>query len=302
MPLLPLPLFGLPLFGLPAPVATVALMQIGPDPSPQQGAALPIPRRRTVIAPPSPRAEAGPGGDRLADCLLRAQRDPAAGLAFARGWLAEATTPAARVRANHCLGQVLNLQGDFAGAERAFAQALDGIPAEQAATGFDLATMAGNAALAAGAPDRALTWLDRALAAGKGQSGARLGAVQTDRARAFVAAGRPADAAAALEEARRLAPDDAEGWLLSATLARRNHDLARAQQAIEQAARLDPRGSALAPAIGLEAGVIAMLAGRETAARQSWQSVVATAPDSAEAATARGYLAQLGPATTSPAP
>jgi hypothetical protein len=49
------------------------------------------------------------------------------------------------------------------------------------------------------------------------------------------------------------------------------------------------------PAIGLEAGVIAALGGRDDAARQSWQSVVRLAPDTPEAETARTYLAQLDP-------
>ena len=65
------------------------------------------------------------------------------------------------------------------------------------------------------------------------------------------------------------------------------------QARIERAAALLP----IDPAIGLEAGVIAMLAGHEEAARRSWQSVVAAAPDSAEAQTAKGYIAQLRPAT-----
>ncbi|MEL7319647.1 MAG: hypothetical protein AAFN04_13525, partial [Pseudomonadota bacterium] len=49
-------------------------------------------------------------------------------------------------------------------------------------------------------------------------------------------------------------------------------------------------------AIGLEAGVIAELAGREDAARASWQSEIDVQPDSLAAKTARDYLAQLGPA------
>jgi hypothetical protein len=36
-----------------------------------------------------------------------------------------------------------------------------------------------------------------------------------------------------------------------------------------------------------------MLAGREDAARQSWQSVIAMAPESDAAQTAKGYIAQL---------
>ncbi|MFN7159929.1 MAG: SAM-dependent methyltransferase [Erythrobacter cryptus] len=49
------------------------------------------------------------------------------------------------------------------------------------------------------------------------------------------------------------------------------------------------------PLVGLEAGVIAMLGGREAAARASWQSVLVLAADGPAAETARAYLAQLGP-------
>ena len=52
--------------------------------------------------------------------------------------------------------------------------------------------------------------------------------------------------------------------------------------------------------IGLEAGVIAILGNREEAARQSWQSVIDIQPDSLAAQTAKNYLAQLGPAPSSP--
>ena len=125
------------------------------------------------------------------------------------------------------------------------------------------------------------------------------GAVQIGRARALVALGRLPEASSALQEAHRLAPNDPEGWLLSATLARRGKDLERAQRDIEVAASLAGHGDPLGAPIGLEAGVIAMLAGREDAARKSWDSVVALAPGTAEAATAKGYLDQIGPAPTS---
>ena len=62
-----------------------------------------------------------------------------------------------------------------------------------------------------------------------------------------------------------------------------------ARKLAERAAALRP----VDPAIGLEAGVIAMLAGQPDAARKSWQSVVTMAPDSETAVTARGYLAQI---------
>jgi len=44
----------------------------------------------------------------------------------------------------------------------------------------------------------------------------------------------------------------------------------------------------------VEAGVIAMLGGKEEAARKSWQSVIEVDPEGDAAETARGYLAQLG--------
>ena len=94
---------------------------------------------------------------------------------------------------------------------------------------------------------------------------------------------------AAREKARTDAPQNADAWLLSATLSRRLDDLAAAQGQIETAAALAPED----PAVGLEAGVIAALAGNDEAARKSWNSVLGLAPDAPEAAIARTYLGQL---------
>ena len=85
--------------------------------------------------------------------------------------------------------------------------------------------------------------------------------------------GAARQALAALENSTALAPDRAEGWLLKATLLRRLERLPQAQSAIESAATLAPTN----PEIALEAGVIAVLAGRDDAARKSWQSVLALA-------------------------
>ena len=148
--------------------------------------------------------------------------------------------------------------------------------------------MAGNAALAAGDAEAALGAFDQATADAAGQ-GALTGEIALDSARALVLLGENEQADEALAAARAAAPNDAQAWLLSATLARRTGDLATAQTQIERAAELDPRSRA----IGLEAGVIAVLSGREDAARKSWQSVIEASPDSPEAETARGYVAQL---------
>lgn len=295
---------------LPAPSFAVeiaqdaALMQVGPNPSPGQASPLPIPRRRRGEAAASPPPELVrpdlPAQDRLASCIAKAARDPHAAVIDARLWVAEGADAAQRVRANHCLGLILANAGDFNGALAAFADAVAGIPAEQAVAAVPLMGMAGNAALAGDRAQDALGWFDRALAVQGYADNAVLGTMQADRARALVALGRDGDAAAALDEAHRLAPEDADGWLLSATLARRQGDLVRAQRDIEVAARYAPRD----PQVGLEAGVIAVLGGHDDAARKSWQSVLATDPDSPSGAIARGYLEQLGSlslsATTAP--
>ena len=86
-----------------------------------------------------------------------------------------------------------------------------------------------------------------------------------------------------------LAPQVAEVWLLSATLARRMEDLDSAQGWIETAAALAPAN----PSIGVEAGLIAAMGGFDDAARASWESVMDTAPGTPQASAARNYLAQL---------
>jgi tetratricopeptide (TPR) repeat protein len=287
--MIPLPM---PLFSHASEPA--AMMQVGPNPMERAASPLPIPRRRTVIEP-APGASGEPQMrkvDRFALCMAKASKDPSLALAEAHGWLAELKTPEEKVRPNQCLGMLHAQLGQFDDAEGAFAAAIAGIPAAQAVSAVPMMAMAGNAALAGGHPDRALGWFDKALAVLGYSDNAALGGVQADRSRALVALGRNADAVTALQEAHRLAPEDAEGWLLSATLARRDKDLPRAQRDIEVAARLAP----LDPAIGIEAGVIAVLDGRDEAARRSWESVVKAAPDSDEAKVAEGYLEQLGPA------
>ena len=231
------------------------------------------------------------------------------GITSARAWLEEtkavASPNTARGAAAQCLGQLLLQQGDSTGAEAAFATSAEQVPAADASAASALQVMAGNAALAGGRAETALMWFDKALSvapanAPTAEENAARGAVQIGRSRALVALGRLPEASSALEDAHRLGPNDPEGWLLSATLARRGKDLDRAQRDIEVAAGLEPPGGALAPQIGLEAGVIAVLGGREEAARKSWESVLALAPESAEAKAARGYLDQLGPAPAQP--
>lgn len=292
---------------LPAPLFAVeqaqevSLMQIGPATMPMRPSDLPIPHRRDREQQRKAEREAGlnrpdlPEQDRLAACLAKAASDPDAAMVEVQTWLGESRDTGQQVRANQCLGILRSNAGDFDGAHEAFSQAVAGVPREQEQAAVPLMAMAGNAALAGGRADSALGWFDRALAVKDYADNAALAAIQIDRSRALVALARNAEADAALVEVHRLAPDDAEGWLLSATLARRQDDLARAQRDIEVAARLAPRD----PEVGLEAGLIAVLSGRDEAARKSWESVVATDAEGAAGKVAKGYLEQLGPAPTS---
>ena len=155
---------------------------------------------------------------------------------------------------------------------------------------------AGNAAIAADQPEKALMALDTALAATTLPNPER-GDILIDKARALVGANREKDAVPVLAEARRLAPENGTGFLLSATLARRTGALIDAQSYISTAAALSP----YEPAIPLEAGNIAAAAGNQPAARRAWEQVIKIAPDSRQAVTAKARLAET-PTKADPSP
>ena len=188
-----------------------------------------------------------------------------------------------------CLGLAYTVLLRWDAAERAFLAAREAAGADDHFRRAQLATMAGNAALAGERAVDALGALELAAndAAASADDGLRA-MVEVDRSRALVMQGREAEAEATLASARTLDPQSPFAWLLSATLARRLGKLDEAQGYIETAAALAPGY----PEIGLEAGVIAMLAGRGDAAEASWRSVIELAPNSAEATSARAYLAQ----------
>ena len=276
------------------------LFQAGPMVSP--GAAPPLaqpPLRdahtRRRHTPETPVAAPEPG--RLGQCLRNVDDDAEAAEDAARAWLKQA--PGSQgAEPLLCLGMAQAAQEDWEEAEKSFLAGRELAAASDHALRARLGAMAGNAALAQGAPERALAALDAAHGdakrsdAGAGGDPHLPGDIAMDRARALVALKRDGEAAAALVEARMLSPNNPQAWLLSATLSRRMGKLVQAQGQIRTAADLLPTD----PEIGLEAGVIAVLAGHDEAARTSWQSVIAAAPDSPQAKAAKTYLAQLGPA------
>lgn len=271
------------------------LLQPGANPAPQAASELPIPRKKAAEKTPQPTAPSGPAptleDDRLALCLARVRSDPAAAATEAEGWLGLSQTAAAQRKPRLCLGMAQAALLRWEAAEQTFTALSLDTPLKDGEDAAAYRVMAGTAALAGGFPERALPMLDEAASIGSTLPSEQYGEIEIDRARAFVAMERLPEARTALDHALQLTPQDPDGWLLSATLYRRVRDLGSAQKAIEKAAELNP----VDPAVGLEAGVIAMLDGREPAARKSWNSVIAAAPNSNEARIATGYLEQIGP-------
>lgn len=267
------------------------LAQVGPSGALPQA---PLPDRHSRSAPA---VTAAP--NRLKDCLDLAMLRPADAIEVAEVWLAEAKSMSDRAGAKQCKALALTRIEGWGEAGALFLSARDDTPANETNERARLGAMGGNALIAGGDMEGALAALDIARADANAAGEARLGGlIQIDRARALVALGQNDNAAAALKEARETLPDNAQAWLLSATLSRRMGKLAEAQAQIELAAELLPVDAE----IGLEAGVIAVLSGRNEAARKSWQSVLKAAPGSPAAKTAQGYLDQLGPETAQPRP
>jgi tetratricopeptide (TPR) repeat protein len=228
--------------------------------------------------------------DRLALCQQEARNDPGTAMVTASRWLSEASG-AGRSAPQQCLGFLYTSLLRWEAAESAFLAARDALLLSEHAGRARLAAMAGNAALAGGRNEAALSAFDLARQDARvAGTPALAGSVEADRARALVALGRAGEATEALARARQEAPQDSSVWLLSATLSRRLDRLEEALGQIRAASALAPDD----PAIGLEAGLIAALSGQDEAAETSWRAVVARAPGSPEAAMAQDYLAQFG--------
>jgi tetratricopeptide (TPR) repeat protein len=261
------------------------IAQVGPGGNlPQAPLQIPKPKSETVAAAPQT--------DLLKDCLHLAMTRPADAIEVAKNWLISAKSMKDRAGAKQCHALALTRIEGWTEAAALFLSAREDTPANEADERARLGALGGNAYLAAGDPAAALAALDLALTDTQtGIDAKQRGGIQIDRARALVALDRPDEAAQALADARISAPSNHQAWLLSATLSRRQGRLVEAQSQIEKAAELFP----VDPEIGLEAGVIAMLAGREDAARKSWESAIRAGPGTPAAKTAQGYLDQLGP-------
>ncbi|KTF68870.1 hypothetical protein ATB93_11900 [Sphingomonas sp. WG] len=234
-------------------------------------------------------AAAAPAGEppRFTKCMDLATGNPSAAIDDAVKWRGENGGMFAR----QCLAVAYANQARWESAASAFEEAAG--EAENARDGARAATywtQAGNAWLAAKNPAKARAGFNAALASGQ-LTGLALGEAYLDRARAAVASGENAGARADIDVAIAKAGDDPLAWLLSATLARRMHDLPRAQKDIAEAVKRAGDDAS----VQLEAGNIAAAAGDEAAARTAWNKVVTAAPGSPQASAARAALAQFDP-------
>lgn len=149
---------------------------------------------------------------------------------------------------------------------------------------------AGRAWIAAGRPDRAHAALTLALALTPADPD-----LLTERAMALLALDRPAEALADAEAVVAQAPARAEAWVLRASALRRLERLQPATESIARALALEPRN---AEAL-LERGLIRLALGDPAGARADWEAVMELDPDGMAADLAAQNLAlmEAGPAS-----
>jgi tetratricopeptide (TPR) repeat protein len=226
---------------------------------------------------------------RYAACIELAPRDPSRALELAYAWRLEGNTG---VAARHCLAIAQMHARHHDAALKSYEAA--GQASEDAKDGQAIAIwrQAADAALIIGRPAEATRFLTRALARpGDAELSPRAEAdLRLARAEALVDAGKPADAMADLDAATQLVPDGVSGWLLKATLHRRQQDLPAAEAALLKAAALAPD----APDVELEAGNIAAAQGNMDLARQAWEAAVVDGADTPAGKSAAAALGRAG--------
>ena len=229
-------------------------------------------------------ATATPEATRFEACATLADTDPARALAEAGTW----RIAGGGVLARQCEGLAYVTQKRWMPAATAFEAAAREADIKADGRAALLWVQAGNAALAGNDPAKAALYFDGALARGQ-LTGEALGEAHLDRARARAALGDMKGARTDLDLATRHVPADPLGWLLSATLARKMNDLPLAQADIGEAAKRSPYDASVA----LEAGTIAVLSGRDDAARTAWEAAIKLSPNSPSAKAATESLARL---------
>lgn len=218
-------------------------------------------------------------------CVRAIPTDARAAEEFAIQWQSKGGGLPAR----HCQALAQLELGNPAGAAQTLAKAAQAAETQKAPQAADFWGQAGNAAMLAGDAKGAVGHFNSAIVAAGEFAPIRTANLLIDRARAQVELGNFAAARTDLDRATGLAPNEPAGWLLSATLARRQNDLARAKADIARAAAIAPGD----PDVQFEQGAILSAAGDLAGARTIWETVVKSAPGTPAATLAAKALAAL---------
>jgi hypothetical protein len=218
-------------------------------------------------------------------CVRAIPTDARAAEEFAVQWQSKGGGLPAR----HCQALAQLELGNAAGAAQTLAKAAQAAEAQKSPRAADFWGQAGNAAMLAGDAKGAIAHFNSAIVAAGEFAPIRTANLLIDRARAQVELGNLSAARTDLDRATGLAPNEPDGWLLSAALARRQADPARASADIARAAALAPTD----PDVQFEQGAILAAAGDLAAARKLWESLVKSAPGTPAADFATKALAAL---------
>lgn len=205
-------------------------------------------------------------------CLDLASTKPAEALTFANDWRAQK----GGVPARHCVALAYLTQKDYAAAISAFEAAANAAEVAKSPQIAALWGQAGNTALIANQPARAMVYFNSALVAA-GDAGPERADLHIDRARAAVELGKLDDARADVAKAVEIDPESPDGWLLTATIERSAGNLPAAETAVLNAAKFAPGDIDVA----LEAGNVAFAQGKIKLARSAWEAIVKVAPTDA---------------------
>jgi tetratricopeptide (TPR) repeat protein len=219
---------------------------------------------------------------RVAACQKLVASDPEAAVEQASAWAERDKS----VPARQCLGLAFVAAERWVPAEAAFAQAAAQADVTHDGRAPEIWSQAANAALAGDQPAKAREDIDHVTSL-SGLPPTLAGEAWIDRARADVALDDLGQARIDMNKGLALVPQDPFGWLLSATLARRQKDLPRAQKDIALALK----SAADDPSVQLEAGNIAAAAGQMDAARAAWTRAAQMAPDDPAGQAAKAALA-----------
>ncbi len=251
---------------------------------------------QTAAAPPPAAATSEtPAEARYRTCAALVRTEPQRAVDSASAW----QRTGGGFLARQCLGLAYVQLEMWASAATAFEQAAQEAGAD--ARRPDLLVQAGNAWLAVDEAGNAIRAFDAALTDTQLTDPMR-GEIHLDRARARLALDEAAAARADVDQALQLVPLDAFAWYMSAALARRENNLARAGTDIARAMQLAPDN----PDIMLLAGTLAGLAGNMADAERLYRRVSESAPATEAGRAAAASLATLRevevPAPGVPAP